>query len=112
MNVAYRFDRGTTIENRYETTDLSFRMPVSNEVEVVGRWLYSFDSDETADAFAGIEFGQCCWKLRVLGRHFKNRAGSTGSTSVMVQLELAGLGAFGSSVDSFLQREVYGYQVD
>jgi len=112
MNVAYRFDRGTTIENRYETTDLSFRMPVSNEVEVVGRWLYSFDSDETADAFAGIEFGQCCWKLRVLGRHFKNRAGSAGSTSVMVQLELAGLGAFGSSVDSFLQREVYGYQVD
>jgi LPS-assembly protein len=112
LNMAYRFDRGATIENRYETTDLSFRMPVSKQVEVVGRWLYSFQSDETTDAFAGIEYGQCCWKLRVLGRHFKNRPDSNGSTSVMLQLELAGLGAFGSSIDSLLQREVYGYQVD
>lgn len=112
FNMAYRFDRGTTLENRYETTDLSFRMPVSKQVELVGRWLYSFENAETADAFAGLELGQCCWKLRLLGRHYKSRAGSDGSTSVMVQLELAGLGALGSSVESFLQREIYGYQVD
>ena len=112
VNLAYRFDRGASIENRFETTDLSFRMPISNEVNVVGRWLYSLETDETNDAFAGIEFGQCCWKIRVLGRHFKNSADSAASTSLMLQVELAGLGAFGSSVDSFLQREVYGYQVD
>ncbi|MBK1620771.1 organic solvent tolerance protein [Lamprobacter modestohalophilus] len=112
VNLAYRFDRGNNIDNRFETTDLSFRLPVSNEVNVVGRWLYSLETEETSDAFAGIEFGQCCWKIRVLGRHFKNRADSPANTSVMLQVELAGLGAFGSSVDSFLQREVYGYQVD
>jgi len=112
VNLAYRYDRGTSIENRFETTDLSFRMPISKEVNVVGRWLYSLETEETNDAFAGIEFGQCCWKIRVLGRHFKNSADSTASTSVMLQVELAGLGAFGSSVDRFLQREVYGYQVD
>lgn len=112
VNLAYRFDRGTSIENRYETTDLSFQMPVANRVNVVGRWLYSLETEETSDAFAGIEFGQCCWKVRVLGRHFKNSADSAATTSVMLQVELAGLGAFGSSVDSFLQREVYDYQVD
>lgn len=112
VNLAYRFDRGASIENRFETTDLSFRMPITNEVNVVGRWLYSLETEETNDAFAGIEFGQCCWKIRVLGRHFKNSADSAASTSLMLQVELAGLGAFGSSVDSFLQREVYGYQVD
>ncbi len=112
VNLAYRFDRGASIENRFETTDLSFRMPISKEVNVVGRWLYSLETEETNDAFAGIEFGQCCWKIRVLGRHFKNSADSAASTSLMLQVELAGLGAFGSSVDSFLQREVYGYQVD
>lgn len=112
VNLAYRFDRGTSLENRYETTDLSFQMPVSNRVNVVGRWLYSLETEETSDAFAGIEFGQCCWKVRVLGRHFKNRADSAATTSVMLQVELAGLGAFGSSVDSFLQREVYDYQVE
>lgn len=112
VNLAYRFDRGTNIANRYETTDLSFQMPVSNRVNLVGRWLYSLETEETSDAFAGIEFGQCCWKVRVLGRHFKNSAESAATTSVMLQIELAGLGAFGSSVDSFLQREVYDYQVD
>jgi len=45
----------------------------------------------------------------VLGRHFKNRPASPGSNSVMVQLELAGLGAIGSSVDTFLEDEIYGY---
>lgn len=109
INMAYRFDRGTTIDNRYETTDLSFKLPLSKQVGIVGRWLYSLETDETSDAFAGIEFGQCCWKVRVLGRHYKNRADSPATTSVMVQLELAGLGAFGSSVDSVLQREIYGY---
>jgi LPS-assembly protein len=112
VNLAYRFDRGTNIDDRYETTDLSFQMPVSNRVNLVGRWLYSLETEETSDAFAGIEFGQCCWKVRVLGRHFKNSAESAATTSVMLQIELAGLGAFGSSVDSFLQREVYDYQVD
>lgn len=112
VNLAYRFDRGTSIDDRYETTDLSFRMPLSTQVDVVGRWLYSLESEDTSDAFAGIEFGQCCWKVRVLGRHFKNSADSPGNTSVMLQVELAGLGAFGSSVDTFLQREIYGYQVD
>ncbi|MEA3640349.1 MAG: LPS assembly protein LptD [Lamprobacter sp.] len=112
VNLAYRFDRGTSIDNRFETTDLSFRMPVSNAVNVVGRWLYSLETEETNDAFAGIEFGQCCWKIRLLGRHSKNRTDSPANTSVMLQVELAGLGAFGSSVDSFLQREVYGYPVD
>ena len=112
LNLAYRYDRGTRIDNRFETTDLSFQMPVSRQVNVVGRWLYSLETDETSDAFAGLEFGQCCWKVRVLGRHSKHRADSAASTSVMLQVELAGLGAFGNSVDRFLQREIYGYQVD
>jgi LPS-assembly protein len=112
VNLAYRFDRGTSVENRFETTDLSFRMPVGDQVSLVGRWLYSLETEETSDAFAGLEFGQCCWKIRVIGRHFKNSADSPANTSVMLQVELAGLGAFGSSVDSFLQREVYGYPVD
>ncbi len=112
LNLAYRFDRGTSIDNRFETADLSFKMPLAREVNVVGRWLYSLETDETSDALAGLEFGQCCWKVRVLGRHSKHRADSPASTSVMLQVELAGLGAFGSSIDRFLQREIYGYQVD
>jgi LPS-assembly protein len=109
LNLAYRFDEGTNPSNRYDDTDLSFRLPLGDNIEMVGRWLYSIENGETMDAFAGIEFGQCCWRLRVLGRHFKNRPDATAGTSVMVQIELAGLGAVGNPISSFLEQEIYDY---
>jgi LPS-assembly protein len=110
MNLAYRTDlTAANPENRYEDTDMSFRLPFGEHMEMVGRWLYSVRHNETMDAVAGVAFGQCCWRLRLVGRHFKRRPGDAASTSVMLQLELAGLGAVGDPVGDFLEREIYGY---
>lgn len=107
LNLAYRFD-----QDSYEDADLSFRWPLNKgRVDVVGRWLYSLQYERTMDAFVGVEFGQCCWRLRLLGRHFNNSPDTEGSTSVMVQLELAGLGSIGNAIDSLLTQEIRGYQV-
>lgn len=112
LNLAYRFDQGTSAESRYEDTDLSFRFGLGDELGVVGRWLYSLEEGSTTEAFAGLEFGECCWKVRVLGRHADNGVDEEASNSVMLQLELAGLGAIGSPVNRFLEEEIYGYQVE
>ncbi len=112
LNLTYNFDLGTSEALRYEDTDLSFRLPVGRNTQVVGRWLYSMLHSETMDAFAGIEFGRCCWAIRLLGQHYKNKPDSSGSTTVMLQLELAGLGKFGNQVDKFLERGIYGYHTD
>jgi LPS-assembly protein len=112
LNLAYRADLTAAEVNRYEDTDLSFRLPFGTQAELVGRWLYSVRHHETTDAFAGIEFGKCCWRLRILGRHFKRRPQEAASTSVMVQIELAGLGAIGDPIGDFLEREIYGYAID
>jgi LPS-assembly protein len=112
LNLAYRYNAGTSTLDRYEDTDLTFRLPVGGRVEFVGRWLYSLLYGETMDAFAGIEFGQCCWRMRLLARNYKNGPDSTGTTSVMLQLELAGLGKFGQSIDKFLEKGIYGYHTD
>lgn len=109
LNLAYRADLTPAVQNRYEDTDLSFRLPFGARAEIVGRWLYSVRHSETMDAFAGVELGQCCWRVRVLGRHFKRRPEDTASTSVMLQVELAGLGAIGNPIGEFLEREIYGY---
>ncbi|MGB5834270.1 MAG: LPS assembly protein LptD [Thiohalocapsa sp.] len=111
LNLAYRADDSVDLDNRYEDTDMSFRLPLGQRVEVVGRWLYSVLHGETMDAFAGIEYGKCCWRVRLLGRHFKRRPDDIASTSVMLQLELAGLGAIGNPVGKFLEEEIYGYEV-
>ncbi len=110
VNLAYRFNSGSGVIQGYEDTDLSFRMPVGRRVQVVGRWLYSLLQADTVEAFAGVEFGRCCWRLRVLGRHLKTSAESDGNTSIMLQLELAGLGALGNQIDKLLERGIYGYQ--
>jgi LPS-assembly protein len=81
MNLAYRYNLGKTEDQRYEDTDLSFRFPVTSQVGLVGRWLYSLLNDETVDAFVGIEFGRCCWRLRVLGRHLKTPTSTPSSPS-------------------------------
>lgn len=112
LNLAYRYNLGQTEAQRYEDTDLSFHYPVTSQVGLVGRWLYSWLHQETVDAFAGIEFGRCCWRLRVVGRHLKTPTQEEGNTSVMVQLELAGLGALGSSIDKLLEQGIYGYRSD
>ena len=112
VNLAYRNDLGTTPATRYEDTDLSVRWPVTPQLELVGRWFYSWLFDETLDAFGGLEYGECCWRVRLLGRHFKNGPDEAGSNSVMVQVELVGLGALGHQIDKFLERGIYGYQVD
>ena len=109
LNLAYRTDLTTVEENRYEDTDVSFRLPFGTRAELVGRWLYSVRHGETMDAVAGIEFGKCCWRIRLLGRHFKRQPNAAASTSVMLQVELAGLGAVGDPIGEFLDREIYGY---
>lgn len=112
LNLAYRYNLGAQAAEQYEDTDLSFQVPVGSQVKLVGRWLYSILNHETVEAFAGLEFGRCCWRLRVLGQHLKRSSDNTGSTSVMLQLELAGLGSFGNRIDKLLERGIYGYQTD
>lgn len=112
LNVNYRFDVGRTLAQRYEDTDVSFRLPVGEQLTFVGRWFYSLLQSETVEAFGGIEYGRCCWRFRVIGRHLKNEPNTAGTTSVMMQLELAGLGSIGQTVDRFLEEGIYGYHVE
>jgi LPS-assembly protein len=60
--------------------------------------------------------------VRLLARTYKHSAASTGTgtntgtdtstTAVMLQVELAGLGKFGQSIDKFLEKGIYGYHPD
>jgi len=106
FNLAYRFD-----SELYENTDLSFSLPVSRQLQLVGRWNYSLLNHHTVEALAGIEYGQCCWRMRLMGHHLKNGPDSTGTNSFMLQVELAGLGSLGKRVDKLLERSIQDYSV-
>ncbi len=113
LNLTYRLnnsDQGD--DTSFENTDMSFLWPVNPHLKLVGRWLYSLRDDKTMEAFAGVQYGQCCWKVRALVRSFLNSPDDDPNLSFMLQMELASLGTFGNDIEEFLERGVYGYEVE
>jgi len=112
LNLAYRYDVGETEATRYRDLDFSTRWPISPNLQLVGRWYYSLYNDQVNETFAGISYGKCCWRLHLLARHINNQPGTNGETSVMLQVELAGLAKFGNKIDQYLERGIYGYTAE
>lgn len=113
LNFTYRLNRSDLDDDTdFEDTDTSFLWPVNPRLKLVGRWLYSLRHDQTMEAFAGVQYGQCCWKVRALVRSFLNSPDEDPELSFMLQLELASLGSFGNNIEDFLERGVYGYEVE
>ncbi len=108
-NAAYRLNRSSDPDNAYEDTDVSFYWPVNPQWRLVGRWLYSLRHEQSMETVAGVEYGRCCWRLRALARSLTLRPDSDPELSLLVQVELSGLGRFGNRIDEVLERTVYGY---
>jgi len=105
LNFAYR-----QRQNLLEQTDLSVNWPISKQWSAVGRWNYALDQKRTIDAFAGLEYENCCWIGRVVAREYINDLSQTNENfALMFQLELKGLTSFGDSIKKFLGRGILGY---
>lgn len=111
LNLNYRMNE-TDTDTAFEDTDISFILPVHSNFDLIGRWLYSFRYNQTMEAFGGIQYGSCCWKIRGLIRNFITDTSQDDNLALMLQVEFSGLGTFGNKIDSFLERDVYGYEVE
>ncbi len=127
INIGYMYRKNPLYPsgiNDITQTDNSFRYPVYDNWSIMGRWQYSFLYDETQDALFGLEKENCCWKARIALRHYTNNLQSSNSTTstnsyayagtgqngIFFEIELKGLGALGDDMDTFLQKEIYGFQ--
>lgn len=117
FNLTYRLNRADRLDlsgedTSFEDTDMSFLWPATRNLDLIGRWLYSLRHDQTMEAFAGVQYGRCCWRLRAVVRQHVISTDDDPELSFMLQLELASLGSFGNDIEDFLQRGVYGYEVE
>ncbi|MEE9413305.1 MAG: LPS assembly protein LptD [Methylococcales bacterium] len=135
INLGYRFRNDannfnvnqlnniSSINNRTDTfinqIDGSFHLPIMQDWSIIGRMQYSFENKIILDSFLGFEHDNCCWRLRIMGRHFindfsnrTNQENSHANNAVFFQLEMKGLASFGNKkVGKFLERNIKGYRV-
>ena len=107
VNAGYRYREGLL-----EQWDVSGAWRLSPKWQLFARQVYSLRDNQSIDRFAGFEYGSCCWRIRLIGRHYVSNRTGENDTSVMMQLELKGLSSVGTSDDAFLQRGIRGYSPD
>ena len=104
-NLAYRFRR-----DLLEQVDASTAFPLTERTRLVARWNWSLKDERTLEALAGVEFGDCCYAFRVLGRHYVRNVQGDTANAIFLELELKGLGSLGRRSEDFLRRAILGYR--
>ncbi len=106
VNLSYRLRRART---DVEQTDFSFRLPVMENLAVVGRWNFSLPERRSLETVAGLEYESCCWGLRLVARRFLRNAEGQFETGIFMQVQFRGLGGVGQDSASLLRRGIPGY---
>lgn len=107
VNAGYRRQRTNA---DIDQTDLSFRLPLTGTLNVLGRWNYSLNDSRTLELVGGLEYESCCWGTRLVGRRFIRNTEGDFDTGVFVQFEFKGLAGYGRSTASFLRKSIPGYE--
>ncbi|NOX51817.1 MAG: LPS-assembly protein LptD [Gammaproteobacteria bacterium] len=112
FNVGFRNRRDQDIEQ----TDISLYWPISKRFGLIGRWNYDLVSGRTIEGFGGLEYGDCCLKIRLLARRFlDSRSGTNfadvqGDEGIFLQIVFKGLAGWGTKVESVLENGIRGYR--
>ena len=106
VNLSYRLRRART---DVEQTDFSFRLPVMENLALVGRWNFSLPERRSLETVGGLEYESCCWGLRVVARRFLRNAEGQFETGIFMQVQFRGLGGVGQDSASLLNRGIPGY---
>jgi len=114
INVSYLLDRdqpGLDLDDQIHSVDVAFFWPLGAQWRALGRWNQALNTDRNLETLAGLEYEDCCWALRVVGRQYRDSpADADAQNAVYVELELKGLTRLGSGLETLLQNAILGYQ--
>lgn len=129
INAGYRFRNnlntydalsGTFRRNandRIDQSDLSTIWPINNQWSLIARWQHDFSRDRTLEAFGGLEYDSCCFKVRVINRYwvdydeYETVTDDTSNRGIFLQIVLKGLGSVtGNRVESLFDQGIPGYR--
>jgi LPS-assembly protein len=104
-------------EYKIQQHDLSIMWPITPQWELIARWQYDYAQKRTLEAFCGLEYENCCWKLGVINRYwvsndeYSQTDSMKGDNGIFFQVVLKGLSRLTSSkIESFLDKGIQGYR--
>ena len=118
VDLHYRHDPGRLVNISYrlsdpdelEQLDISVLWSLGERWRTVGRWNYSLASERNLDLFAGLEYNDCCWALRMLARQRRPDPQADAENAIYLELELKGLAGVGQDIDGLLEDTIFGYR--
>jgi len=93
-------------------TDISGVWAFNPTWKMIARWQYDYDLNTTLNTFAGIEYENCCWAMRVGAQRAKSISEIDTYIDRMIYIEfiLKGFTSFGSDYTSYVSTSVPGYK--
>ncbi len=97
-------------------TEVSSYWPLAARWSVLGYWHYDLEYQRTLEGFAGLEYNDCCWRVRVVGRrHYRvpnSRLQDEGRNQrgIYVQLIFKGMADVGGRLESIMENGIRGYR--
>jgi LPS-assembly protein len=130
FNLAYRYTLHPLItspsqppllaDQSLKQIDASILWPLSNSWSLIARSNYDFNYGVELDTFAGFEYNDCCYRVRLMGRKWlkfdynspaflENVTKNDYERGVSVELQLKGLGSIGQGISKMLDKAVTGF---
>lgn len=136
INVNYTYVaseiRQPSLIAKSEESDINMIWPITQHWSAIGRWNFGWDDNRTIEAFAGLEYNDCCWKTRLVWRRFlKDPRNVTqfiddptapggfrtvtdlktpSDVGIFFEFQLKGLAMLGGRLDSLLEDAIPGYR--
>ncbi|WP_417579245.1 LPS assembly protein LptD [Nitrincola sp.] len=114
---SYRDRVNSAIPGRERTrqSDIAFRNQINPQWGVIGRWQHDVANRQRLDTLLGLEYGTCCWKMRLTAREWLKSSNIRASEpeydrGVFFQVVLRGLGSFGGDGGRSLIEEITGFR--
>ena len=129
FNLSYRYTRNPqminpsnpvpVLESTLDQLDASMIWPVNDQWSLIARSNYDFTYNLELDTFAGLEYSDCCYRIRLLGRRWlnfdynanflKTATQDDYDQGFFVDIQLKGLGSISERIGKLLDKAIIGY---
>ncbi|MEH6911997.1 MAG: LPS-assembly protein LptD [Oceanicoccus sp.] len=123
-NLGYRFRRDSisdfgTVKRDLSQADASMVLPINDRWSVFGRYRYDVDEQRALDEMVGVQYDDCCWKVRLLYQQsiedqyideLNDRLVVESDYAFVLEFQLKGLGSLGNKAESLLRESILGYE--